>query len=99
MEKFPLISLTKLTGCRTSTFLYISLSKTCEICGEVIFCPQGHNLNKLGRGSLDDATYKISRLGLVDFMFPYKIIIIIFLINVQVQGHHPHQWAPFPVTG
>ena len=22
-----------------------------------------------------------------------------FLINVQVQGHHPHQWAPFQVTG
>ena len=32
----------------------------------------------------------------------YKDIIIIiigFLINVQVQGHHPHQWAPFQVTG
>ena len=27
------------------------------------------------------------------------IIIIGFLINVQVQGHHPHQWAPFQVTG
>ena len=26
-------------------------------------------------------------------------IIIGFLINVQVQGHHPHQWAPFQVTG
>ena len=25
--------------------------------------------------------------------------IIGFLINVQVQGHHPHQWAPFQVTG
>ena len=22
-----------------------------------------------------------------------------FLINVQVQGHHPLQWAPFQVTG
>ena len=26
-------------------------------------------------------------------------IIIGFLINVQVQGHHPYQWAPFQVTG
>ena len=30
---------------------------------------------------------------------PIFIIIIGFLINVQVQGHHPHQWAPFQVTG
>ena len=29
----------------------------------------------------------------------HHIIIIGFLINVQVQGHHPHQWAPFQVTG
>ena len=29
----------------------------------------------------------------------YHHIIIGFLINVQVQGHHPHQWAPFQVTG
>ena len=27
------------------------------------------------------------------------IIIIRFLIKVLVQGHHPHQWAPFQVTG
>ena len=26
------------------------------------------------------------------------IIIIGFLINMQVQGHHPHQWAPFQVN-
>ena len=26
-------------------------------------------------------------------------IIIGFLIKMQVQGHHPHQWAPFQVTG
>ena len=25
------------------------------------FWPQGHNLNKIGRGPLDDATYQISR--------------------------------------
>ena len=29
----------------------------------------------------------------------YHHIIIGFLINVQVQGQHPHQWAPFQVTG
>ena len=27
------------------------------------------------------------------------IIIIRFLINVQVQGQHPHQWAPFQTAG
>ena len=27
------------------------------------------------------------------------IIIIGFFINVQVQGQHPHQWAPFQVAG
>ena len=27
------------------------------------------------------------------------IIIIRFLINMQVQGQHPHQWAPFQVAG
>ena len=27
------------------------------------------------------------------------IIIIRFLINVQVQGQHPHQWAPFQIAG
>ena len=30
------------------------------------------------------------------FIGPYHHHIIIgFFINVQVQGHHPHQWAPF----
>ena len=28
---------------------------------------------------------------------PLYIYIIGFLIDVQVQGHHPHQWAPFQV--
>ena len=48
--------LTKLTEFRTSTYLYISLSKTCDLCGGAIFGPQRHSLNKLGSGSLDDAT-------------------------------------------
>ena len=26
------------------------------------------------------------------------VVGIRFLINVHVQGHHPHQWAPFQVT-
>ena len=29
----------------------------------------------------------------------YYHIIIGFLINVQVQGQHPHQWAPFQIAG
>ena len=37
-------------------------TKTSEIRGEAIFGWQGHNLNKLGRGSQDDATNIISRL-------------------------------------
>ena len=41
---------------RTSTFLYISLSKTCDLLGGASIGPQGHILNKLGKGSLDDAT-------------------------------------------
>ena len=28
-----------------------------------------------------------------------SIIIIRFLINMQVQGQHPHQWAPFQIAG
>ena len=39
-------------------FSYISLCKTCDLRVEP-FLPHGHNLNKLGRGPLDDATYQI----------------------------------------
>ena len=48
----------KITGCRASA------NKTCDIRGGggVIFGRQRHNLNKLGRGSQDDATNIISRL-------------------------------------
>ena len=48
--------LTKLTRCRTS------ISKTCDIRGGAKFGPQMHALNKLGKGSLDDAINIISRL-------------------------------------
>ena len=48
--------LTNLTWCRTST------NKTCVIRGRASFGRQKHNLNKLGRGSQDDATNIISML-------------------------------------
>ena len=44
-----------------SCFPYISLSKHVTP-GVAHFWPKGHNLNKLGRGLLGDATYQISRL-------------------------------------
>ena len=43
-----------------SHFLYISLCKTCDPLVGTIFGPRG--LSELGRGSLGDATYQISRL-------------------------------------
>ena len=47
-----------------SCFPCISQCKTCDTQGGPIF-GNGHNLNKLGRGPQDDATYHISRLYLV----------------------------------
>ena len=32
-------------------------------------------------------------------VYPCISYIIRFLINVQVQGQHPHQWAPFQIAG
>ena len=61
-SNLALIMLTKLTGCRISTFLYISLSKHVTSRGWAIFGPHGHNLNKLGRVSLEDATNIIKKL-------------------------------------
>ena len=40
---------------------YISLSKKCDPRAGP-FLAAGHNLNKLGRGPLGDATYQISKL-------------------------------------
>ena len=51
LEKFHLIMLTKLKGCRTSTFLYTRLSKIFDLRGGAIFGPKVHNLNKLRRAS------------------------------------------------
>ena len=45
--------------CSKITYRY--LSKADYVPGAGPFSPQGHNLNKLGRGSLGDATYQISR--------------------------------------
>ena len=42
--------------------LYISLCKTRDPQGGVIFRPQEHNLNKFGKGPLDDSIYQLSRL-------------------------------------
>ena len=39
-------------------FPYISLCKTCDPCGGAIL-PKEHNLNKLGRGLIDDASYLV----------------------------------------
>ena len=51
-------------GFRLDVFMfpYISLCKACDTKGWGHVCPQGHHLNKLGRGPLVDATYKILRL-------------------------------------
>ena len=43
-------------------FNYKSLCKTCDPRGWGFFLHQGHNLNKLSRGLLDDATYQIAML-------------------------------------
>ena len=32
-------------------------------------------------------------------LFNIIYIIIVFLINMQFQGQHPHQWAPFQIAG
>ena len=54
----------KINRCRTSTSLYISPSKTCDLHGRAIFGHKRHNLNKLGRGSLD-YKHNIKPLGQV----------------------------------
>ena len=42
--------------------VYLGEVKHVKSGGRPFFGPHGHNLNKLGRGSLDDATYILSRL-------------------------------------
>ena len=62
---------------RRNMFRYIILC-IIETCDPLVsqFCSQGHYLNKLCRGLLDDATYQLSRLCVWGFlmrffMFPY----------------------------
>ena len=45
-------------------FMFSSYRPMLNMCspGWANFWPQGHNLNKLGRGPLDDTTYEISML-------------------------------------
>ena len=51
-----------------SGFPYISLCKIYDPCGVPVFWPQGHYLNTLDRGILDDAYIpSIKALGLVVF--------------------------------
>ena len=102
MEKVPLIMLTELTGFRTSTLHYISLCKSFNLGGVAIFGPQRHDMNKLGRGSLDDATHIISMilakwfhnikaLGLmisnkIFCMFFLYVLYLHFIINILNLG-------------
>ena len=39
----------------------MSLCKTGDPLGGAIFWPQGYNVNNLGRGPLNEATYQISK--------------------------------------
>ena len=43
-------------------FFMFSQYKLCDPRGVPMLWPQGHNLNEIGRGLLDDATYQIPRL-------------------------------------
>ena len=48
-------------------FPYISLYQTCDPPGGPIFWPQGHNLNNIGRGPVDNATNQRTCNGLAVF--------------------------------
>ena len=54
----PKVSDKKIFSC----FPYIGLCNSCDPWGGAIFGPRDRKLNKLGRGSLGDASYQISRL-------------------------------------
>ena len=42
---------------------------------------------------------RFAELRKKSFEHHHHIIIIGFLINMQVQGQHPHQWTPFQIAG
>ena len=54
--------------------------KTCDPQGGPIFWPQGHNLNILGRGILDYATYKLLGLMLYAWWFQIRFFFSFFPI-------------------
>ena len=70
----------------TYTESTITLSKNQEVDGRV--CNSNYDIKKLPFNIL----IMLHIMALI-------IIIIRFLINMQVQGHHSHQLAPFQVTG
>ena len=43
--------------------------------------------------------HSVRKTNLLPCKIAEPLIIIRFLINVQVQGQHPHQWAPFQIAG
>ena len=43
--------------------------------------------------------FRYTQYNLHDTSSHSSYIIIGFLINMQVQGQHPHQWAPFQIAG
>ena len=69
----------------------ISLCKICYPWGWDILA-QGHNLNKLGRGSLGDATYQISRLRLYGFR---QEIFSMFSLYKPMSNMWPLGWGHF----
>ena len=69
-----------------SCFSYINLCKTCDTQGGTIFGPKGHNLNKLDRDLLGDATYQISRL--FGLWFQAGRFLIFFLYQPMLNNRH-----------
>ena len=63
----------------------------------LVFCKLNHgeiHLHKVSRKHLEQfLSYKKDTNIIISY------IIIGFLIKVQVQGQHPHQWAPFQIAG
>ena len=53
------------------------------------FWPKSYNLNNLGRGLLDEATYKLSKTWA--FWFQSRILLKVFLMLVYVK--HVGPWA------
>ena len=59
-------------------FCFISLCKTYGPRDRVIFCPEGYNLNNLGRSPLDEAVLKISNASA--FLFQTRRFLKVFPI-------------------